>query len=172
MQEPELLYEDNFVPNADALFVALVSGVEWEEHIKARKTASFGRAYNYSRINYADKPMHPLLVPIVEQLEARIGFRPNNCLLNFYESGDSTMGYHSDSTEELSPGTGVAIVSPGAERSITFRSKEDVEQRHEYPLRSGSLLYMGQDVQYQWKHAILKQAETGSRISLTFRSLL
>jgi alkylated DNA repair dioxygenase AlkB len=171
MPEPELLQQAKFVADPDMLYQTLVSEVAWEEHIKARKTASFGQAYNYSRITYAVTPMHPLLVPIVNRLEAALGFRPNNCLLNFYEDGGSSMGYHSDSTEELAPGTGVAIVSLGAERSITFRSIADGEEKYSYPLQSGSLLYMSQQIQHEWKHAIPKQAEAGGRISLTFRQL-
>jgi alkylated DNA repair dioxygenase AlkB len=169
--EPDLIQIADFVSDPETLYSTLVSDVEWEEHIKARKTASFGQAYNYSRITYAIKPIHPLLVPILDRLEQTIGFRPNNCLLNFYESGDASMGYHSDSTEELSPGTGVAIVSLGAERNITFRSKEDSEEKYHYPLKSGSLLYMSQEIQHIWKHAVLKSEASGGRISLTFRSL-
>ncbi len=169
--QPELLQQVDFVADPDALYQTLVSEVVWEEHIKARKTASFGEAYNYSRITYAVTPMHPLLVPLVDHLEATLGFRPNNCLLNFYEDGGSTMGYHSDSTEELAPGTGVAIVSLGAERSITFRSIADSEEKHPYPLQSGSLLFMSQQIQHDWKHAVLKQDNVGGRISLTFRQI-
>ncbi len=172
MPEPALLQRADFVADPDTLYQTLVSEVAWEEHIKARKTASFGQAYNYSRITYAVTPMHPRLVPIVDHLEATLGFRPNNCLLNFYEDGTSTMGYHSDSTEELAPGTGVAIVSLGAVRSLTFRSKTDDAEKHSYLLKSGSLLYMSQAIQDDWKHAILKQDNVGSRISLTFRQLI
>ena len=107
MPELTLTNIDNFVPNAEVLYNSLAAGVEWEEHMRARKTASFGQAYNYSGISYDDKPMHPLLVPIVDRIEAELGFRPNNCLLNFYVSGASFMGFQSDSTEELVPGTGV-----------------------------------------------------------------
>lgn len=171
MPEPELLNIANFVSDPDSLYETLVLEVVWEEHIKARKTASFGEAYNYSRITYAVKPMHPLLVPVVDKLEQTLGFRPNNCLLNYYESGDSSMGYHSDSTEELMLGTGVAIVSLGAERSITFRSIADSEEKYHYLLPSGSLLSMSQEVQHEWKHAILKQTAADGRISLTFRAL-
>jgi len=171
MPEPEILQQTGFVPDPDTLYTALVSEVAWEEHIKARKTASFGQAYNYSQITYAVTPMHPRLVPLVDHLEPVLGFRPNNCLLNFYEDGTSSMGYHSDSTEELAPGTGVAIVSLGAERSLTFRSKADPEEKYASPLPSGSLLYMSPEIQGTWKHAVLKQPQAGGRISLTFRQL-
>ena len=171
MTEPDLILADEFIAGGDELFAALVNGVVWDERMRARKTASFGTAYNYSGITYPAVAMHSLLVPIVDKLEARIGFRPNNCLLNFYESGEATMGFHSDSTEEIAEGTGVAIVSLGAERNITFQSKQNKEVQHSYPLKSGSLLYMSAEIQHTWKHAILKQEEIGGRISLTFRQI-
>lgn len=171
MPEPEILQQPAFVSNPDALYAALVSEVAWEEHIKARKTASFGQAYNYSQITYAVTPMHPRLVLLVDRLETTLGFRPNNCLLNFYEDGGSSMGYHSDSTDELVPGTGVAIVSLGSERSLTFRSKADPNEKYAYPLENGSLLYMSPAIQGDWKHAVLKEPDATGRISLTFRQL-
>ena len=171
MPEPEILQQPAFVSNPDALYAALVSEVAWEEHIKARKTASFGQAYNYSQITYAVTPMHPRLVLLVDRLETTLGFRPNNCLLNFYEDGGSSMGYHSDSTDELVPGTGVAIVSLGSERSLTFRSKANPNEKYAYPLENGSLLYMSPAIQGDWKHAVLKEPDATGRISLTFRQL-
>jgi alkylated DNA repair dioxygenase AlkB len=94
-----------------------------------------------------------------------------HALANYYPDGTSTMGFHADSTEELEPGTGVAVVSLGAERAITFRSIADRSVTVEYPLASGSLLYMSAEVQSAWKHAILPQPGAGGRISLTFRRL-
>ena len=171
MPEPEILQQSELVSDPDALYSALMSEVAWEEHIKARKTASFGEAYNYSQITYAVTPMHPRLIPLVDRLETTLGFRPNNCLLNFYENGDSSMGYHSDSTDEIVPGTGVAIVSLGCERSLTFRSKADPNEKYVYPLENGSLLYMSPAIQDDWKHAVLKEPDATGRISLTFRQL-
>ncbi len=171
MPEPEILQQPGFVSDPDTLYAALVAEVAWEEQIKARKTASFGAAYNYSRLTYPVTPMLPRLVPVVAALEAALGFRPNNCLLNFYEDGGASMGYHSDSTEGLAPDTGVAIVSLGAERTLTFRSKADTDEKYAYPLPSGSLLYMSAVIQDDWKHAVLKQDTAGGRISLTFRQI-
>jgi alkylated DNA repair dioxygenase AlkB len=171
LSEPNLLLDPEFLLESESLFQTLVESIAWDERMRARKTASFGTAYNYSGITYDAVPMHALLIPIVDKLEAQLGFRPNNCLLNFYESGEATMGFHSDSTEELAPNTGVAIVSLGAERHITFQSKQDKQLQYSYLLESGSLLYMSAEIQYQWKHAILKQDETGGRISLTFRQI-
>ena len=64
-----------------------------------------------------------------------------------YESGDSTMGFHSDSVGELEPRTGIAIVSLGAERRITFQYKRGKKEEFHYLLKSGSLLYMSPEIQ-------------------------
>jgi alkylated DNA repair dioxygenase AlkB len=166
-----ILFEPAFLPDHSLLFDALVRQVAWNESMRARRTACFGQPYNYSGMTYDTTPMHPLLVPIVDRLEGKLGFRPNNCLLNHYEDGRSTMGFHSDSEEELTGGTGVAIVSLGAERAITFRGKQDRNVEHTLALPGGSLLYMPRGLQQGYKHAILAQPEAAGRISLTFRSL-
>jgi alkylated DNA repair dioxygenase AlkB len=171
VSEPPLLLVEQFLANSQQLFAALATEIQWDERMKSRQTASFGKAYNYSGITYEEVPMHPLLVLVVDQLEARLGFRPNNCLLNFYASGEATMGFHSDSIEELVAGTGVAIVSLGAERCITFQYKRGQKDEFEYRLASGSLLYMPPQIQQDWRHAIRKQQEASGRISLTFRQI-
>ena len=171
MTEPYLLLEQASVFEAQSLYDVLVSTITWDTRIQAQKTASFGKSYNYSGMTYRDTEIPSLLIPIVDLLEARLGFRPNNYLLNYYESGNSTMGFHADSTEELALGTGIAIVSLGGERAITFRSKADKANRHHYLLTSGSLLYMTAELQKEWQHAILPQANADGRISLTFRAI-
>ena len=129
---------------ATALFEALCRDIQWDERMKARKTACFGQTYDDSGVDYQVVPMHPLLVPLCDALERELGFRPTNCLLNFYESGRSTMGFHSDATYNLAEGTGVAIVSLGAERCLTFRSKADQSILIPYPLPHGSLFSRSQ----------------------------
>jgi alkylated DNA repair dioxygenase AlkB len=167
------LAPDFLTPNAaTALFEALVSGVQWDERMKARKTACFGQTYDDSGVDYQVVSMHSLLVPLCELIERQLGFRPTNCLLNYYETGRSSMGFHSDATYNLAEGTGVAILSLGAERSLTFRSKADLSLQVSYPLPHGSLFYMSQLTQNDWTHAVKKDDCDGARISLTFRHIL
>jgi len=123
-------------------------------------------------LSYAPQPMSDDLADVAKSLATEVGFVPNNCLLNYYEDGRSSMGFHSDSSAELAPGTGVAIVSLGTLRSIVFRSKADKTREFSYPLPSGSLLYMPQEIQDDWLHAIPKTDGAGERISLTFRLIV
>jgi alkylated DNA repair dioxygenase AlkB len=166
---PDVMIVDGFLKKQGELFRALVETVPWDETMTARKTASFGVPYNYVQMVYAAAPMHPLLVGVADRLFDHLGIRFNNCLLNYYETGHNRMGFHADDTTGLVPGTGVAIVSVGSPRAITFRYREDPERRHKFTLQPGSLLYMQSAVQEEWFHAINRQKGVGPRISLTWR---
>ena len=170
MMEPQIEIEDNFYSDHETLFNSLLTSIEWDERMSARRTASFGRPYNYSQMDYAEKPIPFELRSLLAMLDGRLGIKFNNCLLNYYETGDNTMGFHSDETTGLVPGAGVAIVSLGSVRDITYRSKMQPEIQRSFPLKPGSLLYMNDIVQEGWMHAIRRQRDAGPRISLTWRA--
>ena len=166
-----IVYVEDFWVDSDTLFHYLVENVDWDERMASRKTASFGKAYNYSQIEYPALPMPGLLVEICQKLKNAIGFEPNNCLINYYLDGKSKMGFHSDQTDILEDGTGVAIVSLGEKRILRFRNILHPETIQDYALPSGSLLYMDQAIQKEWQHAIPKTDTSNSRISLTLRRI-
>jgi alkylated DNA repair dioxygenase AlkB len=172
MNAPPILLKSDFLPDPLELFVRLRDTIAWDERMLARKTASFGVPYDYSQIAYPQADMPPELECVCERIETELRFKPNNCLLNFNPDANASMGFHSDSAEELAPGTGVAIVSLGAVRPIVFRSKADRAVEFSYPLPSGSLLYVTQEMQLDWLHAICKATGSGERISLTFRYIM
>ena len=161
----------DFVPDDDALFADLRANTAWDETMRARVTASFGVPYNYAQMNYPAQPFPPQLAALLPRLEAQIGWMPNNSLINFYPDGDSTMGFHFDATDHLVEGTGVAIVSLGDERVLTFKNRADKSVTYPQAMPSGSLLLMSARTQSEWLHGILKQSGAGARMSLTFRRL-
>lgn len=169
---PNLKIIPDFLPNANDFFHLVMQKVQWDERMRARKTASFGVSYDYSGISYPKTSLPTFLEAICQKIDQTLGFYPNNCLLNYYVDGNASMGFHSDSSVELAEGTGVAIVSLGCERNIIYRLKTDRQHEITYPLQSGALLYMGKDVQEEWLHAIPKQLNAGERVSLTFRQLV
>jgi alkylated DNA repair dioxygenase AlkB len=117
--------------------------------MKARKKASFGKSYNYSQIEYPEIEMMPELKTIINDLIPFIGFEANNCLINLYENGDSTMGWHSDDISILSDNTGIAIISLGETREIKFI---EIDNKISYCLENGSLFYVNQDIQNKYQH--------------------
>lgn len=169
-EHPNIILTREFFPNPVELFDDLMQVVSWNESMKARKTASFGKPYDYSQMAYESTGLPSCLLPVRNLLAEQLDVPFNNCLLNLYETGQNTMGFHSDETKHLIPETGVAIVSLGSERTITFRSMDRkvlVDRR----LAPGSMLYMGAEVQDHWMHSIRKQDIAGPRISLTWRAV-
>ncbi len=171
MNVPEILIERDFLDSHETLYRNLVDRITWNDAMSARRTASFGKPYDYSQMKYETLSMHPLLADLNQRLIDRLEIPFNNCLLNFYETGNNTMGFHSDDTTHLIPGTGVAIVSLGSMRAITYRSIEDRTIMQDYDLPPGSLLYMDNAVQQHWMHAIRRDRSAGPRISLTWRAI-
>ena len=173
-----MTYRAGFWPGHAALLAALRNEVAWEASMSARETASFGRPYNYAQMVYPARPMHRLLVPVVEGLQAALGIAFINCLLNFYPDERAKMGFHSDDVADLEPDTGVAIVSLGAARRLSFRRRAlpaggappHPDGRFALTLAGGSLLFMPHAVQHEWAHALKRQRpRAGPRISLTWR---
>ena len=164
-------YIPHFIGKADELLNHLLQEVVWDTRMRARLTASFGKAYDYSQMNYPEQTMLAALAYLLPDIENAVGFLPNNCLINHYANGQSRMGYHSDQTDVLCQDTGIAIVSLGSERNLIFRNINNPEQKITYSLAHGSLLYMNQTVQQLWQHAIPTSKTTDIRLSLTFRCL-
>jgi alkylated DNA repair dioxygenase AlkB len=166
-----ITYIENFIDKPDELFELLIASVSWDERMSARKMASFGKAYNYSQMDYPFQEFLPEVKQINNKLNFTIGFMPNNCLINYYLDGRSKMGYHSDQTDILETDTGIAIVSLGETRILKFRNIANPEHFLTYELPSGCLFYMTQEVQANWQHAIPKSDTDNGRISLTFRKI-
>jgi alkylated DNA repair dioxygenase AlkB len=167
-----IIYKKDFFLLSKDLFNFLEQNVNWDARMTVRKTASYGVAYNYSQMSYPFQEMLPALEKICDDLNTAIGFKPNNCLINYYANGSSKMGFHSDQTDILEQGTGVAIISLGAVRTLRFRNIDNQQNMVNFQLDSGSLLYMTQDVQNKWQHAIPKSDDDQPRISLTLRKII
>ena len=161
----------DFVRDAERLFSSLRDNVLWDERMLARKTASFGVAYNYSQMSYPFQAFPPELEVIVTRISTTLGFTPNNCLINYYLDGKSKMGFHADQTDILEQGTGIAIVSVGETRTLRFKNIKDPTETTDFPLPAGSLIYMTQAVQDEWLHAIPASDTNNGRMSLTFRAI-
>lgn len=164
--------DDAFLADPQTLYDRLEASITWDERIRSRKAASFGLPYNYSGTIWPETAFPDVLVPVLDRMEGRLGYRPTNCLALYYADGGSSLGYHADSIVDLVPGTGIAVLSLGTERAISFRHQVTREVER-YPLRSGSLFWMSAEMQAGWKHGILiDQSAAGGRISLAFRCMV
>jgi alkylated DNA repair dioxygenase AlkB len=167
-----ITFIENFIENPNELFDNLKVNVKWDERMASRKTASFGKAYNYSQIEYPFQEFPADLKKIILKISNVIGFEPNNCLVNYYLDGKSKMGYHSDQVDILTPGTGIVIISVGVIRILRFRNINQKDLFKNYELTPGSLIYMAQEIQGNWQHSITQSDTEDGRISITFRQLI
>lgn len=168
----QIIFKRNFIQNSQALYSELIQNIQWNESIISRKTACFGEPYDYSEQSYDFKPMTKDMGAISELVFQEIGFKPNNCLLNYYENGNSKLGFHGDTIKMLEPKTGIAIVSLGDSRIFQIRRKSSPTECYNYILPSGSLFYMPNSIQEKWQHGIPKIISNLGRISLTFRKMI
>jgi alkylated DNA repair dioxygenase AlkB len=172
MAELSLRYVAGFVAEPDDLFEVLRRETAWDTRMRARLTASFGVAYNYSQLTYPDAPFPPRLLALRERLEPLLGHPLTNCLANLYEDGTRTMGWHSDSEKEIRAGSSIAVLSLGAARPLEFRLKNTESAARSVLLEGGSLLVMAPSVQELWQHRLPRADGAGARLSLTFREIV
>jgi len=163
------------VPHPDRLLRTVLDEVPWTAQMHSRRTASMGIPYNYAGASYPEAPWHPAVRALADAVGERLGFTATNALLNHYPTGEHTIGWHSDDTTILAPGTPIAIVSLGAMRTMQLRTATpDADGRFAYtklPLPSGSLFVMTAALQATHKHGIKRERGAGERVSLTFRHL-
>ncbi|MCG9697377.1 alpha-ketoglutarate-dependent dioxygenase AlkB [Shewanella sp. Isolate11] len=107
-----------------------------------------------------------------EKLNRDWGLLTNGVLVNRYEDGQQSMGWHSDDEPEITPGSDIASVTLGASRPFFLRHKQ-TQEKVEIILESGDLLIMHWPMQQQWQHSLPKRmAIKEMRLNLTFRQLI
>ncbi|KAI6779487.1 Isochorismatase family [Emericellopsis cladophorae] len=143
-------------------------------------------------------PFSPTVLAIKKATEKHLGHKLNHALIQYYRDGLDHISEHSDKTLDIVPGSYIANVSLGAERTMVFRSKRAEKdhtassdspkqgaprQTQRAQLPHNSLCRMGLKTNMKWTHSIRqdKRAErekteaelaySGRRISLTFRQI-
>lgn len=136
----------------------------------------------------------PAISVIREKVEQTLGHKVNHVLIQFYRGGKDYISEHSDKTLDIAPQTFIANVSFGAQRTMVFRTKKDVNVEDapsnvpatarkvcRAPLPHNSMCKMGLATNMRWLHGIRQDkrlesekseaelAYGGGRISLTFR---
>lgn len=94
----------------------------------------------------------------------------NSVGLNLYRDGRDSVAPHNDHLYEIVEGFPIALLSLGATRLMTIRSKSRPKRIFDIDLEDGSLLLMSYETQLHYDHGIPKtRAAVGARISLAFR---
>lgn len=175
-----------FAPkDADRYLAALAGQTPWKQEpirlfgklvMQPRLTALYGDAdtgYGYSGIEMTALPWTPVMSELRAAVEAASAETFNVVLLNYYRSGQDSMGWHRDNEKELGPRPFIASISLGAPRRFLLRRYGTKSNQVEVLLEHGSLLVMKGNTQHYWEHSLPKTArDPGGRINLTFRRKL
>ena len=167
---------------ANSQFEQLVNAILWQhdevvifgKRIKtARRTGWYGDApfvYRYSGVAKTALPWTDALLSLKSLTEKITGGTFNSSLLNLYDDGSQSMGWHADDEPHMTAGASIASWSFGAERKFSFRhrlTKETVS----LTLENGSLLTMEGNIQQHWQHALPKSLRVKApRVNATFRT--
>jgi alkylated DNA repair dioxygenase AlkB len=101
-----------------------------------------------------------------------VGAPFNSVGLNRYRNGHDSVAPHNDHLYEIVEGYPIALISLGAARRMTVRSKSGQRPRRilDLDLEAGSLLVMSYETQLHYDHGVPKvRAGVGERLSLALR---
>jgi alkylated DNA repair dioxygenase AlkB len=163
-----------WLSNSDALFERLAVGVPW----KADQRQMYDRVVAVPRLvswfGAGSRLPDPVLSGAMTALNDHYGRPPGQVFetagLCFYRTGDDSVAWHGDRVgRTIERDTMVAILSVGAERSLSVRPKGGGATL-KFPVGHGDLIVMGGSCQRTYEHAILKSKQAvGPRISVQFR---
>lgn len=146
-----------------------------------RKQTAFGDtgiSYRFSGTEVPARAWTPFLQDLANEITEYLRNRnllPDDCaginfvLVNYYEDGNSYIGWHADDERDLASSVIVSL-SLGAARDFIFRKKSAHEQKYKMHLSNGDMLVMHGDTQKYWQHTLPKRMHvTEPRWNLTFR---
>lgn len=194
----EIRYTSNFFSKeeSDEIYDVLYKNARWQDEkvrglyavfIATRKTAYYGTAsYSYSGYRRVGQGWPEWLIPIKEKVENYLGCTFNFVLMNFYRDGEDYVGYHTDQSDYIVPGSVSASLSFGSNRDFCFQKQPygvrdglgNISFTNKGPvikivLTSGSLLVMNDKTQEKYKHSIPKRMKCKEgRINITFRNVV
>lgn len=150
-------------------FDQLRDGVEW----RSEERPMYDRIVAVPRLVASFKLDDPLPEPIarmVPDVESFCKVRFTSAGLNLYRDGDDSVAPHGDRLEATPERAPVALVSLGAVRRMTIRSRFKPRRVLDLDLEPGSLLVMSFESHLNYDHAIPKTKDkVGPRISIAFR---
>jgi alkylated DNA repair dioxygenase AlkB len=148
----------------------LHAGVDW----RSERRWMYDRQVDVPRLvagfRLADPDVPTALLEARKVAVAATGVEFNSVGMNLYRDGHDSVAPHNDHLNEIIEGYPIALVSLGATRLMTIRSKAKPRRNLDLELEPGTLLVMSYRTQFNYDHGIPKTAtRVGGRISLAFR---
>jgi alkylated DNA repair dioxygenase AlkB len=161
---------DAVAPSAAAAwFAALRDGVDWgsERRLMYEREVDVPRLMASFRLDQPGLP--PALADAACIARRLAGCEFNSAGLNYYRDGRDSVAPHNDKLHEIVRGAPIALLSLGATRRMTIRTKARPGSTIQLELEPGSLLVMSWETQRHFDHGIPKVRGAEPRISVAFR---
>lgn len=159
----ELLNNINFKKD-----IILINGNEYLEQRYTYWISDINKSYCYGGKIMKPSNSNIIVKKLQEEIKLKLGIYFDSVLINYYESGNIGMKYHSDEVynewEEES-----VIISFGESRKLTFREINNKNIKTDVYLNNGDLLYMQNGCQTNYQHKVCKNKSQNERISLVFK---
>lgn len=157
-------------PLAALWFESVRKDVVWQEGRRLLYEREVDVPRLYACFFVDDPNLAPVLRDAVAVVSRLLATPFNRIGLNLYRNHRDSVAPHNDRVDELVRGQPIALLSLGATRSMTIRSKRPPGRVLHMDLEAGSVLAMSWQTQLHFDHAIPKQSQPcGPRISLAFR---
>jgi alkylated DNA repair dioxygenase AlkB len=167
-----IVYHPNALTASEAAagFEALRSDVRW----RSERRMMYEREVDVPRLvasfRLESEPLPQPLDTLADRVHSLCAAPFNSVGLNYYRDGSDSVAPHNDTLSELAVGMPIALVSLGATRRMTIRSKAVPRRVLDIDLEAGSILLMSYETQFGYDHAIPKVTyPVGPRISAVFR---
>jgi alkylated DNA repair dioxygenase AlkB len=159
-------------------FDALREGVAWQSERRPMYDRDVDVPRLVARYRLDDSDLPPTLADAAERTSQATGTPFNTVGLNYYRDGRDSVAPHNDHLYEIVAEHPIALISLGATRLMTIRSKPNVilssvEGRRrilDLNLENGSLLVMSYETQLHYDHGVPKTKNPAdARISIALR---
>jgi alkylated DNA repair dioxygenase AlkB len=129
------------------------------------------KTYTYSGLTLQPKKWNKGLLFIKDKIDKVAKVHFNSVLMNWYRDGDDYINWHTDAEPELGKNPIIGSVNFGETRDFIIR-KNDKSEKISIPLKHGTLLIMGGEMQHFWQHSAPKRKKIKkARVNLTFRKI-
>ena len=157
---------------AHAWFSELRHGAEWraERRQMYDREVEVPRLIGHYRLVPPASGIPTAILDAAARVTAELGVPFNSVGLNLYRDGRDSVAPHNDHLYDLRKGFPIALLSLGATRRMTIRTKAAPRRSMHIDLEHGSLFVMDYATQIHYTHGVPKTtAAVGARISLAFR---
>jgi alkylated DNA repair dioxygenase AlkB len=174
-----IYYVPRFADSATATswFEALRDGVVWQSERRWMYDRNVDVPRRVARYRLDDPQLPPPLAEIAAKAGDVTETHFNSLGLNLYRDGRDSVAPHNDHLYEIVANHPIALISLGATRLMTIRSKAPADAARgrlrrvfDIDLEAGSLLVMSYETQLHYDHGVPKaKGAVGPRISVALR---